>query len=427
MKAPALIYNATIVDALQQRIGWVATDGSKIIDAGEGNPPQHLLNTPGARNAQKAFLIPGLIDSHVHFREPGLTHKGNIATESLAAQAGGVTTVFDMPNSVPATTTVETLMQKIELGRKNSAVNYRAFFGAVPGCIDQLKKLDPALTPGIKIFLGTSTGAMQAPQDKELREVLAWCADNGLPAVIHAEDNQIIARNTELMIAKYGAPENVPVDMHHIIRSQEACLTAAAHAVELAMQTGAHIHLAHISTAREARELLSPGKTQGKNVTAETTPLYLDPVLCNPENRTALHKINPAIKTPDDRLELIKALHDGRIDTIATDHAPHQLHEKQGGALTAASGAPSIQFALPIMLTYLPLETIVEKMTAAPAQVFHIENYGTLTPGAPAQMVLIRKAFPHIIARHDIISPCRWSPFEGRTYNHTIETFTGID
>lgn len=427
MKAPELIYNATIIDSLGMRHGWVATDGTQITNTGTGDAPEELIRRPGAKNALNAFLIPGLIDSHVHFRQPGLTRKGNIATESLAAEAGGITSVFDMPNTIPPTTTVEALIEKIELGKKLSAVNYHAFFGATPGCLPQLRKLDPKTTPGIKIFLGTSTGAMQAPDNIELLEVFSWCAINGKTAVIHAEDNEIIAQNTQHLITKYGGPENIPVQMHHIIRSHNACFAAAARAVELAHKTGAHIHLAHISTAREARELLSPGPTKGKTVTAETTPLYLDPILAIPENRTSLHKINPAIKTPEDREELIKALADGRIDTIATDHAPHQLFEKQGSALTAASGAPSVQFALQIMLTYLPIELIVEKMTAGPATVFGIDNYGALTPGASAQMAIVSKTYPHIIAAHDIISPCRWSPFEGRTYNHKIETFTTLD
>ena len=292
----------------------------------------------------------------MHFREPGLEYKATIAGESRAALAGGITTVYDMPNTKPATTTAEALWAKNRLGQETASTHYRAFFGATPGCMAELNKLRPGDTPGIKIFLGTSTGAMSAPAGRELEDILRWCADHGLPAVVHAEDNDIIAANTAAAINRYGSREAVPVSEHHRIRSAEACLRSAAAAVELAHRTGAHLHIAHISTAAEARELLDRGATAGKLVTAETTPMYLDPWLADENHRSGLHKINPAIKTIADAEELRAALADGRIDTIATDHAPHLLSEKEGGALTAASGAPSIQFAVPLMLTYLPID-----------------------------------------------------------------------
>jgi len=422
MSEKQLYYNAIVIDRSGKRRAWVQTDGKIITAVGEGDP----ADTAGGIDLGGAYLCPGFIDSHVHFREPGLEYKATIASESRAALAGGITTVFDMPNTKPATTTAEALWAKNELGARTAATHYRAFFGATPGCMAELRKLRPGDTPGIKIFLGTSTGAMQSPEGGELDDVLRWCADNDLPAVVHAEDNDIIAANTAAAIARYGTREAVPVSEHHRIRSAEACLSSAAAAVEMAMRTGARLHLAHVSTAREARELLSPGPTKGKQITAETTPMYLDPVLADEVNRSGLHKINPAIKTPEDAEELRRALADGRIDTIATDHAPHLLAEKEGGALTAASGAPSVQFAVPMMLGYLPVDLVVAKMTAGVADVFGYAGYGNITPGAPADFTVITPAEPCAITESMILSPCGWSPFTGRSIEYAVRGIVSL-
>lgn len=410
-----LIKNAILLDRKGRRNGWIQTDGSTIIATGEGEPDENIVASDNVIiDACGAYVCPGLIDSHVHFREPGLEYKATIAGESRAALAGGITTVYDMPNTKPATTTAEALWAKNRLGQETASTHYRAFFGATPGCMAELNKLRPGDTPGIKIFLGTSTGAMSALAGRELEDILRWCADHGLPAVVHAEDNDIIAANTAAAINRYGSREAVPVSEHHRIRSAEACLRSAAAAVELAHRTGAHLHIAHISTAAEARELLDRGATAGKLVTAETTPMYLDPWLADENHRSGLHKINPAIKTIADAEELRAALADGRIDTIATDHAPHLLSEKEGGALTAASGAPSIQFAVPLMLTYLPIDLVVAKMSAGVADVFGLGDYGTLTPGQAADLSIITPTDDYIISEQDIISSCGWSPFTGR-------------
>ncbi len=410
-----LIKNAILLDRKGRRNGWIQTDGSTIIATGEGEPDENIVASDNEIiDACGAYVCPGLIDSHVHFREPGLEYKATIAGESRAALAGGITTVYDMPNTKPATTTAEALWAKNRLGQETASTHYRAFFGATPGCMAELNKLRPGDTPGIKIFLGTSTGAMSAPAGRELEDILRWCADHGLPAVVHAEDNDIIAANTAAAINRYGSREAVPVSEHHRIRSAEACLRSAAAAVELAHRTGAHLHIAHTSPAAEARELLDRGATAGKLVTAETTPMYLDPWLADENHRSGLHKINPAIKTIADAEELRAALADGRIDTIATDHAPHLLSEKEGGALTAASGAPSIQFAVPLMLTYLPIDLVVAKMSAGVADVFGLGDYGTLTPGQAADLSIITPTDDYIISEQDIISSCGWSPFTGR-------------
>lgn len=419
-----LIHNAILVDRTGSRRGWLKTDGEMITLAGSGDPtPFDLLDDSEVIDAAGAYVCPGLIDSHVHFREPGLEYKATIAGESRAALAGGITTVFDMPNTKPATTTADALRAKNELGHRTAVTHYRAFFGATPGCMPELLKLRPGETPGIKIFLGTSTGAMSSPTGRELEDVMRWCADHRLPVVVHAEDNDIIAANTAAAISHYGSREAVPVSEHHRIRSAEACLRSAAAAVELAHRTGAHLHLAHVSTAAEARELLDRGPTAGKTVTAETTPMYLDPWLAEESHRSGLHKINPAIKTPDDAAELRAALADGRIDTIATDHAPHLPSEKQGGALTAASGAPSVQFAVPLMLTYLPVELVVTKMSAGVSDVFRLEQYGTLAPGQPADITIISPVEKYEITDSSVISTCGWTPFAHRTVTHRTRAF----
>lgn len=374
-------------------------------------------------DAHGATLIPGLIDSHVHFREPGLTHKATIKSESLAARAGGITTVFDMPNSSPATTTAAALADKLAIGRRDSAVHYYAFFGAVPGGFDELKKIDPATIPGVKIFLGTSTGSMQAPDARELNEIFHYCSHHGLPVVVHAEDNAVIAANTAEAIARYGSAEAVPVSEHHLIRSREACVRATEAAVEMALATKTRLHLAHISTADEL-QFLTEGDPGTKLITAETTPMYLDPWIADEQHRTSRHKINPAVKTVADAEAIRLAVLDGRIDTIATDHAPHLLNEKQGGALSAASGAPSVQFALPMLLEVLPLDTVVARMAQAPAEIFSTlhygEAYGKLRPGHAADLVLVEKVTPYIITDADVLSPCGWTPFDGRTASHRV-------
>lgn len=395
----------------------VLFDDSRILAVNPDAVPAFDGETIDARGAD---LIPGLTDSHVHFREPGLEYKATIASESLAARAGGITTVIDMPNTKPATTTAEALRAKVELGRRTSAVHYNAFYGAVPGCMKEVVKFAPGEIPGVKVFLGASTGAMAAPEGPELLELMRWCAAHRLPVMVHAEDNAIIAANAAAAIARYGSPERVPVSQHCEIRSAEACVKATAEAVELAMRTGAHLHIAHISTAAEVRRFLSPGSVAGKQITAETTPMYLDPWLADAAHRTSLHKINPAIKTPEDAEELRQAVISGAIDTLATDHAPHLRAEKKGGALTAASGAPSLQFALPMMLEYLPLDIIVERMTAAPCAIFGLGSAGRVESGAPADLVLVERTAPEQITDSMVLSPCGWTPFAGRTVHHRV-------
>lgn len=409
MSEKKLIFNASN--------GYVLTYGLTILAVGTDKCP--AIDADERIDADGATIIPGLTDTHVHFREPGLEAKGTIAGESRAALLGGITTVFDMPNTSPATTTAEAYREKIAYGRRNSAVNYNAFWGAVPGCLGELDKFAPGEIPGVKVFLGTSTGSMAAPPENELLELMRRCAELNLPVMVHAEDNAIIAANAAAEVARYGSADRVPVSRHHYIRSREACLAASEKAIDMALRTGCRLHIAHVSTADELA-LLSAGPTEGKQITAETTPMYLDPVLAAEANRTNLHKINPAIKTEADAEALREAVLSGKIDTIGTDHAPHRLADKQGGALTAASGAPSIQFAVPLMLGYLPLDVVVERMTAGPAAIFGAQYAASLTPGSTANFSLVATTAPYTITDAMVASPCVWTPFSGRTLNHKI-------
>lgn len=418
-----LVDNALLCDASGCRSGWLLYRNGIITATGQSKAPQADCRI----DARGATLTPGFIDTHVHFRQPGLENKGTIYGESRAALAGGITTVCDMPNTRPATSTAEALAAKIAMGRRDSAVRYHAFFGAVPGCMRELSHIDPTSIPGVKVFLGTSTGAMQAPDDKEMSELMKWCRDNDLPVVVHAEDNAIISANGAVAAARYGGAEYVPVSEHHLIRSAEACYVASAKAVDMAVRCGTRLHLAHVSTAREL-SFLAAGDPDTKLITAETSPMYLDPVIADPAKRSVRHKINPAVKTEADAEALRAALVDGRIDTIATDHAPHELAAKQGSALTAASGAPSIQFAVVMMLEYMPLELIVKRMARAPACIFRNTapaGYGMLAPGLPADLVLIEHCSPYVIGDADVVSQCGWTPFGGRVVSRRLAATVG--
>ncbi len=431
-----LIYNVQLCDASGIRKGFVAIDGTRIESVGEGTPSPDDLNRADTKiDAEGAMLVPGLIDTHVHFREPGLEYKATILSESRAAAAGGITAVFDMPNTVPPTVNVEALSAKAALAARECHTRYMPLLGIVPGVMKELANADTDAMCAVKLFLGTSTGGMRSPLGDELADVFRFCAERGLRIIVHAEDNAVIDANMQAALARYGSAERIPVSLHPEIRSRQACLSSASHAVELAHRFGARLHIAHVSTADEVRELLQPGKPDGKLVTAETTPLYLDPVLAEARARTSLHKVNPAIKTPADAEALRQALQNDTIDTIGTDHAPHLREEKMRPGMTAMSGAPSVQFALPMMLTYLPPETMVAKMTAGPCSVFGLGLASALIPDLPADLALIREVPEYTISDADVLSPCGWTPFAGRTVRHKVaatwinghQTFKGND
>ena len=368
-------------------------------------------------DASGCFILPGVIDDHVHFREPGLTAKADIESESRAAAAGGVTTYFDMPNTVPQTTTLETLEEKFALAARKSHVNYSFFFGATNDNAGLLSALDVHRIPGVKLFMGSSTGNMLVDRREALETIFA---SSKLPIMTHCEDTDIINRNMAEAIRKYG--DDPKVTHHPEIRSEEACYESTKLAVELARQHQARLHVAHLTTAREL-DLISPDDPA---ITAEATVSHL---YFYDRDYTALGtriKCNPAIKTQHDRDALREALHDGRIAVIGTDHAPHLLSQKEGGCQKAASGMPMIQFSLVTMLELvdqgvLSIERLVELMCHNPARLFEVRQRGFLREGYQADIVLVRPDTGWTVTKDVILSKCGWSPMEGHMYLWRVE------
>lgn len=417
-----LIHNARIAGTRPEgespviEKGWLLADGDTIAEVAEGPAPDALLARADITvvDAAGRLLMPGVIDTHVHFRDPGLTHKGDIATESAAAVAGGVTSYLDMPNTKPLTVTIADWEAKMVRAAEVSTANYGFFIGATNDNLDSvLLRADYTRVPGVKLFLGSSTGGMLVSDDEAIRRIMTE-----VPALIavHAEDEDTIRRNRELLVARYG--ENLPIDCHPVIRDHDACFEASSRAVRLARETGARLHVCHVSTSDELR-LFDAGPVSAKRVTAETCPQYL---IFNDEQYRALGsriKCNPAIKRPTDRDDLRFALVHDVIDTIATDHAPHLLAEKQGTALTAASGMPSVQWALPVMMQavaegWFTLPKIIEKMCTSPAILYGISGRGALIAGYKADMVLFdTEAEPWRITDEACIGRARWTPYAG--------------
>ena len=417
-----LISNPTIVNNGEQFVGSIVVNDGKITEILRGN------ELPRAEcdeiiEATGLYLIPGVIDDHVHFREPGLTHKATIATESRAAAAGGVTSFMEMPNTVPQTTTIEALKEKFRIAADDSVINYSFFFGATNSNVADFAKLNPKNICGIKLFMGSSTGNMLVDKKNELEKIFEEANRLDMPIAVHCEDSAIIAANTAAIKEQEG--EDPDVRFHPVIRSEEACYQSTASAVELAKRYGTRLNIMHISTAREL-ELLTAGNCEEKRITAEVTPAHL--TFCDADYATLGTRIkcNPAIKSSNDRDALRKAVTEGKIDLIGTDHAPHHPDDKKGGALKAASGMPSIQFSLLSMLNlvdekHFTIEELVEKMCHAPAKIFDIDKRGYITKGYHADFVLLSPGKPQTVTNENIISLCGWSPFEGSTFNWKVE------
>ena len=417
MTMRTLISNPTIVNNGEQFQGSIVVNNGKIVEILRDN------ELPRAEcdeiiEATGLYLIPGVIDDHVHFREPGLTEKATIATESRAAAAGGVTSYMEMPNTKPQTTTIEALKEKYAIAAKDSLINYSFFFGATNGNVSDFAKLNPQKTCGIKLFMGSSTGNMLVDKREELEKIFSTAKELNMPVAVHCEDSSIIAGNSKRIQQEAG--EDPDVKYHPLIRSAEACYESTKCAVELAQKFGTQLHVMHISTAREL-ELLGDS-----NITAEATPAHL--TFCDKDYARLGTRIkcNPAIKGEEEREALRQALADGRIDLIGTDHAPHLPKDKIGGALKAASGMPSIQFSLLAMLRLadegvFTIETLVEKMCHAPARIFNIDRRGFIEKGYHADFVLLNPDAPHTITADCIISKCGWSPFEGERFNWAVE------
>ena len=417
-----LISNPTIVNNGEQFVGSIVVNDGKIVEILRGN------ELPRAEcdeiiEATGLYLIPGVIDDHVHFREPGLTHKATIATESRAAAAGGVTSYMEMPNTSPQTTTIEALKEKFKIAANDSVINYSFFFGATNSNVGDFAKLNPKNICGIKLFMGSSTGNMLVDKKNELEKIFEEANRLDMPVAVHCEDSAIIAANTATIKEREG--DDPDVKFHPAIRSEEACYQSTASAVELAKRFGTRLHVMHISTAREL-ELLTAGNCEDKRITAEVTPAHL--TFCDEDSATLGTRIkcNPAIKSADDRAALRRAVNEGKVDLVGTDHAPHLPEDKMGGALKAASGMPSIQFSLLAMLDLvdkeeMTIETLVEKMCHAPAKIFNVNKRGYIEKGFNADFVLLNSNTPHTITAADIISKCGWSPFEGATFNWAVE------
>jgi len=411
-----ILSNGTIVNEGKSFVGSVIIDGEHIAEV--TNVPIEPLPGDQVTDVSGCYVLPGIIDSHVHFREPGLTDKADMDTESQAAAAGGVTTFFDMPNTVPQTTTLEALDEKFELAARKSHVNYSFFFGATNDNADLFPRLDVHHIPGIKLFMGSSTGNMLVDGDEALERIFA---EAPLPLMAHCEDTAIINRNMKAMQQHYG--EDPEVWAHQLIRSEEACLTSTLNAISLAIMHETRLHIAHISTQAELEMI--PANCLHV-ITAEATVGHLLFSTVDYQRLGTRIKVNPSIKSVIDQEALRQGLTDGRISTIATDHAPHLLTQKSGGCLRAASGMPSIQFALPAMLGLvsegvLTIERMVELMAHNPAIIFDVRNRGFLRPGYQADITVVRPNSPWTLTASDIRSKCGWSPFEGHEFNWRVE------
>lgn len=408
-----LICGGTLVSETVQKGSIVIEDNriSQVLSASE--QPQGGFDR--VIDATGCLVLPGIIDTHVHFREPGLTAKADIESESRAAAFGGVTTYFDMPNTVPQTTTIEALDDKFERAAARSHVNYSFFFGATNDNLALIPSLPQHRIPGVKLFMGSSTGNMLVDRRETLRELFRT---SPLPIMAHCEETDLINANMARAKQLYG--DDPDVCHHPEIRSEEACWQSTSLAVELAREFGARLHVAHVTTARE---LFLFG--HDPNITAEATVAHLYFCANDYQRLGTRIKCNPAIKTEADRQELRRALSDGRITTIGTDHAPHQLADKQGGCARAASGMPMVQFSLVTMLELvdegvLTVGQLVQLMCNHPRQLFGIRDRGLLLPGFKADVVVVANDRPWTVTRETIQSKCGWSPMEGHTYRWRV-------
>lgn len=417
MNYSTLIKGATIVNENTVFVGDVLIENSIIKQIGI-----EILPTENAQviDAKGKFLIPGIIDDQVHFREPGLTHKATIATESKAAIAGGITSFIEMPNTVPQATTQELLEEKFDIAAKTSYANYSFMFGGTNDNLDEVLKTNPKNVAGIKLFLGSSTGNMLVDNEVVLEKIFS---STKMLIAVHCEDEATIRKNTEHYKEIYG--DDIPMKFHPIIRSEEACYLSSSKAIELAKKTGARLHVFHLSTEKETHLFRNDIPLEEKQITAEVCVHHLWFSDEDYDEKGTHIKWNPAVKTVEDRAGLWKALLDDRIDIIATDHAPHTLEEKDNIYTKAPSGGPLVQHALNAILEKvkegtISIEKAVEKMSHNPAKIFKIEKRGFIKEGYYADLVLVNRNQSNTVSKKSVLYKCGWSPFEGTEFSSTI-------
>lgn len=420
-----LLKNAQIVNEGNIIKGHILIENeiiSKIFN--EQDDIDSLINTVEIIDLKNKYVFPGVIDDQVHFREPGLTHKADIYTESRAAVAGGITAFMEMPNTVPNTLTQELLEEKYAIAAKNSAANYSFFMGASNDNLEEVLKTNPNNVCGVKIFMGSSTGNMLVDKKEVLENIFAHCK---MLIATHCEDEDTIIANTEKYKATYG--ENVPIACHPEIRSEEACYKSSSFAVELAKKHNTRLHILHISTAKELALFDNTLPLKDKRITAEACVHHLWFSDKDYKEKGTLIKWNPAVKTAHDRDAILQGVLDNKIDVIATDHAPHTLEEKSNSYFKAPSGGPLVQHALVSMLEHyhngkISLEKIAEKMSHAVADCFQIEKRGYIKEGFFADLVIVDLNNPWTVVKENLFYKCGWSPFEGTTFkSKVLQTF----
>ena len=414
-----LIQGATVVNEGQTKSVDVRIEGERITQVAQHIDPKEndkLIDAKGLH------LLPGLIDDQVHFREPGLTHKADIASESQAAIAGGITSFIEMPNTQPQTTSVQAMNEKFQLASGRAAANYSFMFGGTNDNLNEILNVDPTQVAGLKLFLGSSTGNMLVDQPEVLEKIFS---STNLVISVHCEDEQTIKENTAHYKSIYG--EDIPVELHPLIRSEEACYLSSSQAIALAKKTGARLHVFHLSTAKETDLFDNSIPLEEKKITAEVCVHHLwfsDKDYADKQTRI---KWNPAVKTQADQDGLWAALNDDRIDVLATDHAPHTLVEKQNPYTQAPSGGPLVQHALLALLTAakngkISLEKLVQKACHNPAILFDIKDRGFLRPGYYADMVLVDLQGKTHVTKANLLYKCQWSPFEGTVFDARIHS-----
>lgn len=412
-----LIKNATIVNEGAIFKGDVLIEDQYIKKIAENIPSEDHMTLI---DASGKWLIPGLIDDQVHFREPGLTHKANIATESKAAVAGGITTFIEQPNTVPQATTQKLLQDKFDIAEQSSYTNYSFMFGGTNDNLEELLKTNPKNVAGIKLFLGSSTGNMLVDDVEVLEKIFS---STKMIISVHCEDEATIRKNTAHYKEIYG--DDIPIELHPIIRSEEACYISSSRAIELAKKTGARLHVFHVSTAKETELFRNDIPLKEKQITAEVCVHHLWFTDQDYAAKGTHIKWNPAVKTEKDRNGLWEALLDDRIDVLATDHAPHTLEEKSNPYTSAPSGGPLVQHALLALLDKvkdqtISIEKLVEKACHNPAKLFQINQRGFVREGYFADIVLVDLNAPQLVSKEHLLYKCGWSPFEGHTFSSTV-------